>query len=278
MDSNQRTPSRHDRPISEDRNNDRSKSESGRRRSLKNEEIWEHQHNLNNPNESFSNQAPKELKPIPEFHHTGKNSPEKMVVYPLQSHHQYFPEVQEDVDLRVMVVIDEGNPSRQLDEQQATIVQGRLTRKLLKAVKEGISVQFETQEYDGKFLRFTCANSETTEWLTTAVAGIKKLWEGALLAVVNEKDLPSFSRVATFIPNLDATQETCQNALAVQNPKLNIHKWVLLEFTKNKESKGFDVVFGVPEDIIPKIQSVKGKAYYMFSKIILNVASDTEKS
>ncbi|XP_059616928.1 uncharacterized protein LOC132261913 [Phlebotomus argentipes] len=221
----------------------------------------------------------RELKPIPEFHMDGA-VPERV---PDKSHHQFFPNVQDTerespVEFTVMVIIDQNGLNQQMDREQATMVESKLTKKLMKAVKSGTSVQFETQEYDGKFLRFTCANQETCDWLSTAVENIGKLWEGASLSVVREEDLPKFCRVTAFIPGKDISQVTCQNTLAVQNPKLDIHKWILWQCTKNSDAGGYDLVFGVPESLLPKVMSVKGKAYYMFSKIILKIVKDAENT
>ncbi|XP_055680697.1 uncharacterized protein LOC129788545 [Lutzomyia longipalpis] len=228
-----------------------------------------------------SNHNLKPLKVIPEFQLSAPPIRDALVDSSQVHHPKIEPPWREeevsnsaDESTLVMVVTDESSPNKQLSNEHVKIVRKKLTRKLMKAITDGTGVQFEAHTYDGKYLKFTCANQETCDWLKSAVLSLSKLWEGASLVAMMEKDLPTYARVTAFIPGKDITQETCQTALAAQNPQLGIAKWMIWEFVEDKEAKGFNAVFGVPEEFIPKIKSAKDKAYYMFSRITLNHEQD----
>ncbi|GAB0099423.1 hypothetical protein DMENIID0001_152800 [Sergentomyia squamirostris] len=229
------------------------------------------------PREDSGTIRVKDLKQIPEF----EERPLEVVVNP-HPRHQHFPEDQgngeEATDPIIMVIVDDGNqPTREISKANKTVIENKLTRRLLKAAREGKVVQFETQEYDGKHWKYACANPETCEWLKEAIGSISKIWKGASLNVIPEKELTPLCPVSTFVPGLNLAQESCLTALAGQNPKLGISKWMINKFERNDELGGYKLLFGVPDEFLPEIKACRGKAYFMFSKIILKIIDNAKK-
>jgi hypothetical protein len=95
-------------------------------------------------------------------------------------------------------------------------------------VDENPSVEIPPQFLYSKFAQgvfwITCANESTKDWLMRIISGPGELWEGAVLTVVDSKDLPKRSRVLVHIPDTSQVN-TVLTRLKKQNPELNTSDW-----------------------------------------------------
>jgi len=126
-----------------------------------------------------------------------------------------------------MAIIHRRHLDVKLDQTQVDMIQA----KLLIAVDANSQGETPPQFLYSKFALgifwITCANESSKAWLTRTVSGLRELWEGADLTVVDSKDLSKRPRVIIRIPGTSEVT-TVMIRLRIQNPELNTADWSVM--------------------------------------------------
>jgi hypothetical protein len=126
-----------------------------------------------------------------------------------------------------MVIIHRRHPNMTLDQNQADIIQEKVSDLVdVNPVGEA-PPQFLHSRFAQGILTNTCANEFTKAWLMRVVERLGELWESMELKVVDFRDLPKRPRVLVRIPgNMEVTKVVSR--LRTQNPGLNTVDWAVM--------------------------------------------------
>jgi hypothetical protein len=107
-----------------------------------------------------------------------------------------------------------------------------------------------------------------------AISGLRELWEGAELNVVNSKDLPRRPRVLVCIPDTSqvTTVVTC---LGIQNPELNMTDLSVVSHQVTEKEQ--TLAFSVDPDLFKALTKSNFKAFWGLGRVIFWTLQDVKK-
>jgi hypothetical protein len=156
-----------------------------------------------------------------------------------------------------MAVIHKCHPEVKLDQAQDDLIQG----KILAAVDANPSGK--THFLHSKFAQGTfwinCANASSKVWLMQTISGLRKLWEGAELAVVDPKDLHKRPRVLVHIPDTSEVT-TVVPRLRILHPELKTADWSIM--SRKVTEKEQTVAFSIDPDSFKALVKSNFKAFW----------------
>jgi hypothetical protein len=126
-----------------------------------------------------------------------------------------------------MAVIYRRHPDVKLDETQVDLIQVKLLSVVDVNPLWEVPPQFLYSKFAHEVFWITCANEPSTVWLMRTITGLRELWEGAELTVVNSKDLPKRPWVLVRIPDTSEVT-TVIKPLGIQNPELKMTDWSVM--------------------------------------------------
>ena len=170
-----------------------------------------------------------------------------------------------------VAVICRSNPSGKIPSPKAQTLQDQLSRQLdhcLFALKEGEEPPvFDGWHYSGEFLRITCGDNHSLEWLKSTVNALPSLWDNAQLEVVTLDKLPRLVKTAVWIPGKADERETVIRRLAAQNPHLKVSNWCVFHDAVKVEPLGRLLIFGISDDDAKTVVEKGKKLRYGFSQL-----------
>ncbi|KAH8300708.1 hypothetical protein KR018_011902, partial [Drosophila ironensis] len=102
----------------------------------------------------------------------------------------------------VVALVDRSDPNGRMKPEQWRAVESKLLVELVKRMEEPKSqpVAFGNAGWLEGVKLLSCRDDTTLKWVTSAVASLGKLWEGAELEVVDRTLIPSIPKAKVFFP------------------------------------------------------------------------------
>ncbi|CAH2034335.1 unnamed protein product, partial [Iphiclides podalirius] len=110
----------------------------------------------------------------------------------------------------------------------------------------------------------TCENSATRDWLVARLDDLKP-WHGAVLRLVDEKDLPKSVMVVAWIPDTNVDGKTLLHRLQVQNEEVGCNRWRVVNV--KTDGNGQTYCFALDSLALPNLLK-RGCALYLGCRLI----------
>ena len=163
-----------------------------------------------------------------------------------------------------MAIIHRHHPEVKLDNCQHEIIQAKLLIAVDENPLEKMPPQFLYSKFAQGVFWITCANEPSKVWLMWTVSGLRELWEGVELTVVDSKDLPRRSSILVHIPDTsDVT--TVLTRLRKQNPELNMSDWSVM--SRKVTEKEHMLAFSIDPDSFKALARSNYKAFCGLGRI-----------
>jgi Domain of unknown function (DUF4780) len=161
-------------------------------------------------------------------------------------------------------------PKSPLGEEDQKVLETHLLTEMRKLEKGEGPVFAYRAIYKGA-IHFACIGQRTVDFLRESVESFKG--EKAL-KLMSREEMPRDPRYHVRLVKSDVTfQEVCRD-VAIQNGWVNTEEWKLVKRRKDGEDTLF--TFYTNESESEKIEARKGKIFYLFGIIILNLANRKE--
>jgi hypothetical protein len=174
-----------------------------------------------------------------------------------------------------MVIIHRHHPQMILDQNQADLIEEKLTYVVDVNPEGEAPPQFLYSRFAQDILTTACANECTKAWLMRKVERLRELWEGMELKVVDFRDLPKRPRVLVRIPgNMEVTKVLSR--LRIQNPGLNTADWAVM----SREVVGREQMLALSIDShsFKALDGVNFKAFWGMGRVIFRTLKDDKKN
>ena len=123
-----------------------------------------------------------------------------------------------------MAIIHRRHPDVKLDQTQVYMIQAKLVIAVDAKPQGETPPRFLYSKFALGIFWINCENELSRAWLTVTISGLRELWEGAELTVVDSKNLPKRPRVIVPIPGTSEVAAV-MTRLKIQNPELNTTDW-----------------------------------------------------
>lgn len=182
-----------------------------------------------------------------------------------------------DSHLRVAVIDKQDWNSDSLGRltvTQVALLEGELTKRLdLALAGEGTGEPpiFRSWKHSQGILRIHCENDGSLTWLRTCITSLPPLWEGSMLELIPEGQLPRLTKVTLWIPDKTEDTDVVLGRLKRQNPWAKVCDWVVFHTADREEPKGKILVFGVREQTKNKLIERQGRVNYLFTSLKVKI-------
>ena len=173
-----------------------------------------------------------------------------------------------------MAIVHRHHPNVNLDQAQTDIIQVKLPIVVDANPLEEAPTQFLYSKFVQGVFWITCANEPTKAWLIRTVSGLRELWEGAELTVVDSKDLPKRPRLLVHIPDTSDVN-TVLTRLRKQNPELHMSDWSVM--SRKVTEKEQTLAFSIDPDAFKALAQSHFKAFWGLGRIIFRTLKEAKE-
>jgi hypothetical protein len=170
-----------------------------------------------------------------------------------------------------MAIIHGRHPELKLDQTQVDMIQIKLLNAVDGTSLEETSPQFLYSKFAQGIFWITCANEQSTIWLTRAISELGELWEGAELKVVDSKDLPKRPSLLVRFPDTSEVT-TVMTRIKIQNHEFNTKEWSVM--SRKVTEREQTLALSIDPDSFKALARLNFKAFWGLGRIIFRTLKD----
>lgn len=138
-----------------------------------------------------------------------------------------------------LAVMSEDHPRSLITEEQLRTLEEAILDRVIELKGGAVKPKFLSSKYKTGFLILVCANNDTAEWLKTNFKEVK-LWEGANVKLIDEKDFPQTQTITGRFPNSEeSSTERILGLIEGQNEDLKVTSWRILRRDTDGQQKNW---------------------------------------
>jgi hypothetical protein len=175
-----------------------------------------------------------------------------------------------------VAILCEDYPGNQVSKDHFVDIQKAVGRLVDELPEEGFTPGLVDSYWAKGVAIMVCRDQETCDWLTGSVPNMRP-WEGSRLKMVSLEALPTFKRVAAWIPDAVEDTDTSLRRLRRLNRGLETAQWRVYE--RREEANGVRLVLIIDQDSVAALERLQWKPFSEVAKAVFSllVAKSQEK-
>lgn len=171
-------------------------------------------------------------------------------------------------------VIDTSSPSGKIPEDQRQSVEDLVNSKIMEHVLEsgeGPPIEIMSCGFRRGVLMLQLASQPCAGTLRKLVDDIPAPWDGASLALVRAKDIPTLTKASIYIKGWGSkfASDAMLKIIGKQNAGLAVGKWEV--FHREEGQDGTLLVVGIDPDSMASLTKTKGMAFFVAKAIFIKI-------
>lgn len=190
-----------------------------------------------------------------------------------QNHESLCPEQSENTDLLTPISLRVGikDTKKTMSDQDLQVLKDEIVKSIGNETDQ--APRFLGCYFKAGWLDIKCAEKRSLDWLSKTIHNLK-LWEGAALELVDEKELPKPVTAIAWIPDENMDSGSITGGLEIQNPGMGIKYWKVLNRKVPTNKKGQIVTFYFDESSLKALESRSFILFLNTSVIYVSIESD----
>jgi hypothetical protein len=162
----------------------------------------------------------------------------------------------------------EDYPGNQVSKDNFVAIQKAVGQLVNELPEEGFTPGLVDSYWAKGAAIMVCQDQETCDWLTRSVPNMRA-WEGSRLKVVGLEALPTFKRVAAWIPGPMEDMDTPLQRLCRLNQGLETAQWRVYEC--REEPNGVRLVLSIDQDSVTTLERLQWKPFSGVEKAVFSL-------
>jgi hypothetical protein len=167
-----------------------------------------------------------------------------------------------------VAIVGEDYPGSQVSKENFVAIQKAVARLVDELPEERFTPGLVDSYWAKGAAIMVCQDEETCDWLTGSVPNMRA-WEDSRLKVVILDALPTFKRVAAWIPGTVEDTDTALRCLRRLNRGLETAKWRV--YKRREEPNGVRLVLSIDQDSVAALERVQWKPFSREAKAVLSL-------